>query len=86
MKLPKRIGKNLSVVLDPTKVSKPNALALSVIRDDYSSVAWIRWWGPWRQYVLYTAPYIVLRKSSLEDIVKFLDELTAEQRGKRSVT
>ena len=41
----------------------------------------IKWYGPWRQYVMETRSGVVWNKTCLLDITAFIDGLMRERRG-----
>ena len=64
---------------------KPKTLSIEVINTSDQHLGWIRWYGPWRQYVF--EPLIgistTFNNSCLEGIVNVLTQLNEEHRAKR---
>lgn len=42
-------------------------------------IGWIGWYGPWRKYVLTSAPSVIWDSLCLESVQMFLDELKEAQ-------
>jgi hypothetical protein len=44
----------------------------------------IKWYGPWRQYVMETQSGVVWNNGCLRDIIGFIEGLMRERRGRAS--
>ena len=42
----------------------------------------IKWYGPWRQYCVYTDGYVIFNKGCMEDINYFITQLMDERKSK----
>lgn len=47
-----------------------------------STLAWIKWYGPFRKYSFYPEPDIVFDAACLQDILTFINNLEDERKAK----
>ena len=63
--------------------NKPKTKVYEVLSEKHgTSLGFIKWYGPWRQYAFFPEVGCLFNKGCLMDIAIFLNKLNKEQRKK----
>lgn len=65
----------------PAKPIKTRVWHVRPVADDWVSLGYVKWSGPWRCYAFYPQPGTVFEKQCLMDLAEFCKSRTEEHRA-----
>jgi len=64
----------------PSKEIKTEMWSVTTPGQAFVVLGWVRWYSPWRKYIVTFAADTILEEDCLRDIANFIEKKTAERR------